>query len=120
MHVLTYLLKFMRNHTLLQKFYLVVMGFLFLYHSTAVVISIKIVELDFQMMKKMVKFMSYMRLTTLMGMLLLIILIILYYLEVRKSRMKNQDLENDVQYLKSRLHELESGLNTEADKGEIQ
>ncbi|MFC2125417.1 hypothetical protein ACFLU5_11465 [Bacteroidota bacterium] len=71
-------------------------------------------------MKKMIKFMPYMRSITVLGMLLLITLVLLYYWEVRRSRMRNQELEKDAQYLKSRLYELESGLNTEADKGEKQ
>ena len=64
--------------------------------------------------------MPYMRSITLLGMILIITLGILIYLDVRKSRKKSLEQENDVQYLKSRLFELESGLNTEADKGEKQ
>ena len=102
---------------MLQKVKLAVIGIFLIYHSVSVFISFRIVELDFQIMKKMVTFMPYFRAITLLGMLLLIILVILYSWEVRKSTKKNQDLEKDVQYLKSRLVELESGLNTEADKG---
>ena len=110
----------MKNLTLFQKTKLIVIGLIFIYHITSVFISFKIVELDFQIMKKMVKFMPYMRSVTLLGMLLLITLVVLFYWELRRGRMKNLELEKDAQYLKSRLYELESGLNTEADKGEKQ
>ena len=110
----------MRNLTLFQKIKLSVIGLIFIYHTTAVFVSFKIVELDFQIMKKMVKFMPYMRIVTVLGMLLLITLVVLFYWELRKSRIKNLELEKDAQYLKSRLYELESGLNAEADKGENQ
>jgi len=108
----------MKSLTLQQKMSFIILGVFFIYHFIMTFISFKIVELDFQIMKKMVKFMPYMRSITLLGMLLVITLGILIYLDVKKSREKSLQKENDVQYLKSRLFELESGLNTEADRGE--
>lgn len=108
----------MKNLSPFQRTKLVIIGLFFLYHLAMVFISFKIVDLDFQIMKKMVKFMPYMRTFTLLGMLLLIAILVLYFWEVRKSRLRNNELEKDVQYLKSRLYELEADLNKEADKGE--
>ena len=110
----------MKNLTSFQKVKFILIVVFFLYQFATVFISFKIVDLDFQIMKKMVKFMPYARTFTVSGMLLLVTIVILYIWEVRRFRAKNNGLEKDVQYLKSRLHELESGLNMEADKGEQQ
>lgn len=108
----------MKNLSPFQKTKLIIIGVFLLYHFALIFISFKIVDLDFQIMKKMVKFMPYMRTFTLLGMLLLLTILALHYWEIRKSRIRNNGLEKDVQYLKSRLYELEAGLNRETDKGE--